>query len=97
MPAFPPPQPHGPVRALTDRLYVVRGVMRMNPLLRISRNMAVVRHGGDLTLVNPIRLTVDGEREIRDLGTVKRILRLGAFHGIDDPWYKHRFGAELWA
>jgi hypothetical protein len=27
---------------------------------------------------------------------VKRILRLGAFHGLDDPYYVGEFGAELW-
>ena len=96
MPDFPLPQPHDPIQALTDRLYVVRGAMRMNPVLRISRNMGVIRHGNELTLVNPVRLSPEGESELGKLGTVKRILRLGAFHGIDDPWYKHRFGAELW-
>ena len=97
MTTFPPAQPHGPIQALTERLYVVRGAMRMNPVLRISRNMVIIRHGDDLTLVNPIRLDADGENALRELGMVKRILRLGAFHGIDDPWYKHRFeGVELW-
>lgn len=36
---FPSPQPHDPVHALTDRLYVVHGAMRINAALRISRNM----------------------------------------------------------
>ena len=97
MTTYAPAQPHGPIQALTERLYVVRGAMRMNPVLRISRNMVIIRHGDDLTLVNPIRLNAHGENALRDLGVVKRILRLGAFHGIDDPWYKHRFeGVELW-
>ncbi len=96
MTTYPPPQTHDPIQALTDRLYVVRGAVRMNPVLRLSRNMVIVRHGAELTVVNPIRLSAAGERELRDLGTVKRILRLGALHGIDDPWYRHRFGAELW-
>ena len=71
--------------------------MRMNAVLRISRNMVIIRHGDEFSLVNPIRLTAEGEGELGNLGVVKRIIRLGAFHGIDDPWYKHRFGAELWA
>ena len=96
MTTYPPAQPHGPIQALTDRMYVVRGAMRMNPVLRISRNMVIIRRGDELTLVNPIRLDADGESALRDLGVVKRLLRLGAYHGIDDPWYKHRFGAELW-
>ena len=68
----------------------------MNAVLRLSRNMVIVRHGDELTLVNPIRLNEEGESFLRGLGTVTRIIRLGALHGIDDPWYKHRFGAELW-
>ena len=70
--------------------------MRMNAVLRISRNMVIIRHGDELALVNPIRLTAEGEGALGSLGRVKRIFRLGAFHGIDDRWYKHRFGAELW-
>ena len=96
MPDFPAPQPHDAIQPLTDRLYLVRGSMRMNAVLRLSRNMVIVRHGAELTLVNPIRLNEEGESFLRGLGTVTRIIRLGALHGIDDPWYKHRFGAELW-
>ena len=58
---FPPPQPHDPIRPLTDRVYVVRGAMRMNAVLRISRNMVIIRYGDELTLANPIRLTAEGE------------------------------------
>ncbi|MXW48680.1 MAG: hypothetical protein F4X81_10090 [Gammaproteobacteria bacterium] len=90
------PCPHGPVETVTDRLAFVRGSMRMNALLRISRNMAILRDEDGLTLVNPIRLTASGEEALARLGPVRRILRLGAMHGIDDPYYKARFGAELW-
>ena len=91
------PCPHGPIETITDRLSFVRGSMRMNPLLRISRNMAILNDEDGLTLVNPIRLTDSGEDALARLGTVRRILRLGAMHGIDDPYYKAHFGAELWA
>lgn len=53
MNTFAPAQPHDPIESLTDRLYVARGAMRMNSVLRISRNMVIIRHGDDLTLVNP--------------------------------------------
>ncbi|MFQ5418609.1 MAG: hypothetical protein ACE5FL_16395, partial [Myxococcota bacterium] len=71
--------------------------VRMNALTRITRNMAIVRHQGELNLVNPIRLDEEGERQLRALGEVKRILRLGPLHGLDDPYYVDRFGAELFA
>lgn len=91
------PCPHGPIETVTDRLAFVRGSIRMNALLRISRNMAILKDEDGLTLVNPIRLTASGEEALARLGPVRRILRLGAMHGIDDPYYKARFGAELWA
>ena len=93
---FPAALPHGPIEALTERVHAVRGCIRVNGVLRISRNMAVVRHGDGLTLVNPIRLNAAGERALEELGRVRAILRLGAMHGRDDPYCKHRFGCEFW-
>ena len=76
---------------------MVRGSVRMNALMRITRNMAIVRHGGELNLIDPIRLDEPGERQLLALGDVKRIIRLGHLHGLDDRYYVDRFGAELWA
>lgn len=95
--AHPPAQPHDPVQEIARDLYMVRGSMRMRPLVRITRNMAVVRHRGELSLVDPVRLDEAGERQLLELGEVKRILRLGTLHGLDDRYYVERFGAELWA
>ena len=89
--------PHSPTQTVTDRLHFVRGSMALNALLRISRNMAIVKDDDGLTLVNPIRLNASGEEALVRLGRVKRTLRLGALHGIDDAYYKARFGAELMA
>ena len=97
MPAYPPPAPHGAIEVITPRLHIVRGSMRMNPIVRISRNMAVLRDDDGLTLVNPIRLDEDGERALEALGPVKRLVRLGAMHGVDDPYCKQRFNAEFWS
>jgi hypothetical protein len=92
-----PPQPHDPIVPITDDIFLLRGSMRMNALMRITRNMVILRHAGDLTLVNPVRMDTAGEHTLRELGTVRRVLRLGAFHGIDDPYYVETFGAEFWA
>jgi hypothetical protein len=92
-----PAYPHDPIEEIAADLFMVRGSVRMNALMRITRNMAIVRHQGDLNLINPIRLDEQGERELLALGDVKRILRLGPLHGLDDPYYVDRFGAELWA
>jgi hypothetical protein len=94
---YPPAYPHDPIEEIASDLFMVRGSVRMNAFMRITRNMAIVRGQGELNLVNPIRLDEEAERELLTLGDVKRILRLGPMHGLDDPYYVERFGAELWA
>lgn len=89
--------PHDPIEELIPDVFMVRGTFPMGRLLRISRNMAIVRHQGELTLVNPIRLSAAGEAQLRDLGEVRRLLRLGPFHGCDDAYYVDTFSVELWA
>ena len=93
---YPPAYPHDPIERIAEEVFMVRGCMDMNRLMRISRNMAIVRHEGALTLVDPVRLTPTGEKELTSLGDVKQILRLGPFHGMDDAYYVDRFGAKLW-
>ena len=93
--SHPPAMPHDPIEEMIPDVYMVRGTVRLNALMRISRNMAIVRHEGALTLVDPIRLDDEGEARLRELGRVERILRLGPMHGVDDPYYIERFGAEL--
>lgn len=65
--------------------------------MKLSRNMVIVRTGTDLTLVNPVRLSEEGEEELKKLGDVTTLLRLGQFHGKDDAYYKSTFDAELLA
>ena len=93
---YPLALPHEPLREVAPDLYLAPGTFDMAPLMRISRNMVIVRHGGDLTLINPIRLSPQGEAEVEALGTVRHAVRLGAFHGIDDPYTVARFDAEFW-
>ena len=88
---------HDPIEEIQTDVFMVRGCIKMNPLMTITRNMAIVRHAGELTLVDPIRLSASEERRLEALGTVKRILRLGPMHGVDDPYYVDRYAAELWA
>ena len=95
--AYAPAYPHDPIEPIAEDVFMVRGSVRMNALVRITRNMAIIRHRGELTLVNPLRLDAAGEAQLRGLGEVKRILRLGSLHGLDDPYYVDTFGAELWA
>ncbi len=95
--AFAPVYPHDSIEEIIPDVFMVRGTIRMNRLMRITRNMAVIRHDGELTLVNPIRLDEAGEAQLSTLGEITRILRLGPMHGIDDPYYIDRWATELWA
>ena len=92
-----PIYPHDPIEEIQPDVFMVRGEIKLNALMTITRNMAIVRHESELTLVDPIRLSPGEEKRLEQLGTVKRILRLGSMHGVDDPYYMDRYGAELWA
>jgi len=89
--------PHDPIERLFDDVYWVHGSFKVAPGIGINRNMVVLRHDGDLTLLNPLRLDDEGERALGELGDVKHIVRIGYFHGCDDPYYVDRHGAKLWA
>jgi hypothetical protein len=95
--AYPPVCPHGPIKQIGDDLFAVHGSIRMKTVLRISRNMAIVRNGSELTLVNPVRLDEQGLKSLDALGTVKHLLRLGGAHGADDPFYMERYKPTFWA
>lgn len=99
---YPAATPHDPIEELFPDVYWVHGSVRMGPGMHINRNMVVLRHvpehdaKGELTLLNPVRLSDDGEKELCALGDVKHIVRLGYFHGMDDAYYKDRLGARFW-
>lgn len=96
MSSYPPFYPHDPIEEIFPDIYMVRGQIPLNPILTITRNMAIIRSGDDLTLINAMRLDAAGEANLRSLGNVKTLLRLGPFHGVDDRYYVENFGAELW-
>lgn len=94
---FAPALPHGPIDEVLDDVFVVRGTHRFAPLVEIPRTMTIVRDGEDLTLLNAVRLTEDGERALAKLGRIENVVKLGHHHGVDHPYYVKRHGARLWA
>jgi hypothetical protein len=96
---FPPALPHGEIREVFDDLFFVTGTVGLpGPLpVRFSRNMTVVREGDRLTVVNSVRLSDAGLKELDALGRVTDVIRLAGFHGSDDAFYKERYGAKVWA
>jgi len=96
---FPPALPHGELREVLPGMYLVTGTVGLpGPLpVRFSRNMTVVREGERLVLVNTVRLDEAGLTALDALGKVTDVIRLAANHGMDDPFYKDRYGAKVWA
>ena len=88
--------PHGDIETITDDVFMVRGSIKLNAMMRITRNMGLVKQGNELTLINPIRLDAAREEQLQALGTINHIMRLGPFHGVDDPYYVDKFGAKFW-
>jgi hypothetical protein len=92
--------PHGKLqRAFSEVFYVVgTNKTRHDGVdLQTSRTMTVLRQDRELTLLNTVRLSEEGLRELDALGGVRHVVRLGAFHGRDDRFYRDRYGATLWA
>lgn len=97
---FPPALAHSGIEEIFPDVFFVTGTMKATFTgadFQFSRNMIVVREGTALTLVNTVRLDAEGLAQLDGLGSVKNIVKLGTFHGIDDPYYIDRYGAKLWA
>jgi hypothetical protein len=89
---------HGQLREVFDGVFFVTGEVRMkSPPLSFSRNMTVVRDGTSLTVVGSMRLGDAGLAQLDALGKVEHVIRLAAFHGMDDAFYRERYGAKVWA
>lgn len=93
---FPAALPHTEPREVHPDIFIVRGGFDMAPLMRITRNMVILRHEGVLTLVNSVRPTAAGQAAIEALGAVKHLVRIGAFHGLDDPWFRDHYDLTFW-
>ncbi len=100
MSAFAPALSHSDLDEVFPNLFFVTGTMKANFTgtdFQFSRNMVVVREGTTLTIINAVRLSDAGLESLDALGTVKNVVKLGAFHGIDDAFYVDRYQATLWA
>ncbi|MBL4689639.1 MAG: hypothetical protein JKY37_33940 [Nannocystaceae bacterium] len=89
-------EPHGDLQPIFDDAWYVTGSVSFKPLVRLVRNMVVLRHEGELTVVNSVRLNAQGEAALDALGKVAHIMKIGG-HGMDDAYYVDRYKAKLWA
>lgn len=100
MDQFPPALPHSAIEEVFPDVFFVSGAMEtvLQGLdWRFSRNMTVVRDADRLIIINSVRLDDAGLAELERLGRVTDVIRLGALHGRDDPFYVSRYGAKYWA
>ncbi|MYM64902.1 hypothetical protein [Pseudomaricurvus sp. HS19] len=97
---FPPALGHGPVEEIFPNVFFVTGAMEtvlQGMDWAFSRNMTVVRDGERLIIFNSVRLTDEALAGLDSLGRVTDVVRLGALHGRDDPFYVDRYQANYWA
>lgn len=98
--SFSPAWPHGDLRQIFPDIFFVTGTNKIHHEgadIQTSRNMIIIRNGPALTLINTVRLNEQGLQQMEALGTVNNIVRIGAFHGRDDGFYKHHYpNAKLW-
>jgi hypothetical protein len=96
---FPPALPHGDLIEVLPGIRFVTGTVAMpGPVpVRFSRAMTVLVEGDRLVLVNSVRLDAEGLAKLDAIGRVTDVIRLAGFHGMDDPFYRDRYGAKVWA
>ncbi len=87
--------PHGPLEPAFTDVWWLRGTVRLNALVTISRTMVVVRDAGELVLLNAVRLDESGLAALEALGPVRHVVKIGS-HGMDDRWWLARTGATYW-
>ena len=99
MPDYTPQLPHGEIREIFTDVFFVTGTVKPtfnDTPFQFSRNMTIVRDGGELTLINTVRLDDAGLAKLDSLGKVSHLVKLGS-HGIDDKFYLDRYSSKQWA
>ncbi|MGH7283204.1 MAG: hypothetical protein ACRELY_16885 [Polyangiaceae bacterium] len=89
----------GKLEQIFDDVWWAWGTTQFMPGMHIPRNMVIVREKGELVLIHPVVMPDPEQIKIDALGPVKHIVRLGAFHGMDDAKYVMRYSPspKVWA
>jgi hypothetical protein len=88
--------PHGELVTIFPEVLSVKGTMKLFGVFRYSRNMTVLKNGTSLILVNPVRLSPEGEEALLAQGSIDHILKIGSLHSVDIPYYMDTFSPKLW-
>jgi hypothetical protein len=81
-------------------IWVCEGYCPVGLVSKRFRTMTVIRpfQSKELILINPIRLDLETEKELRKLGTVTHIIRQSSHNaGFDDRYYVEQFSARAYA
>lgn len=97
MTKFTKTTPHGGLTKVLDNVYVIEGSFTLGFGTLFGRNMAIVKRGDDLTIINSVRVDEDTEKEILMLGTIKNLVRMCDMHGCDDAYYIDKFKPTFWS
>jgi hypothetical protein len=88
----------GTLAQVFDDVWWAWGTTRFMPGVLFPRNMTIIREAsGELVIVHPVLLPEAEQAKVEALGPIKHIVRLGAFHGMDDLAYLKRYSPTLWA
>ena len=90
----------GTLEKVFDDVWWAWGTTQFAPGMYIPRNMVIVREkSGELVVIHPVVMPDPEQIKIDALGPVKHIVRLGAFHGMDDARYVMRYSPspKVWA
>jgi hypothetical protein len=87
----------GDLEQVFDDVWWAWGTVRFAPGVLFPRNMTIVREKGELVVIHPVMMPDAVQAKIEALGPIKHIVRLGAFHGMDDPAYVKKYAPTTWA
>jgi hypothetical protein len=87
----------GTLEQVFDDVWWGWGTTKFMPGLLFPRNMTIIRERGKLVVVHPVMMPEAEQKKIEALGPIEHIIRLGAFHGMDDPLYVKRYSPVVWA
>lgn len=87
----------GKLEQVFEDIWWAWGTVRFMPGVLFPRNMTIVRERGELTVIHPVVMPEDVQQQIEALGPIKHIVKLGAFHGMDDLAYATRYKPTVWA
>ena len=87
----------GTLQQVFDDVWWAWGTTRVGPGILFPRSMAIVREQGALVVIHPVLMPAAEQKKIEALGPIGHVVRLGAFHGMDDPAYVERYAPTTWA